>query len=222
MTYTEKISEVCAIIPFYNEERFIKKVVKETLKYADMIIAVNDGSTDQSLQQLNEIAGVEIININNNSGKGYALTLGFERAVKKNYEFILTIDGDGQHPTEYIPLLLKKIEKFDIVIGNRMNNLKSMPFHRRLSNKLTSFLLSNKLGVKIPDSQSGFRIFRQDVLKKVKTTCKGFEAESEILVKAVREGFKLGFVNIPAVYGDEKSKMRSIKAIKGFIKVILS
>lgn len=132
------------------------------------------------------------------------------------------MDGDGQHSPESIPLLLNKIEKFDIVIGNRLDNLSSMPIQRRLSNKLTSFLLSKKLGIKISDSQSGFRIYKQEVLIRTKTLFSGFEAESEILVKAVRNGFKVGFINIPTIYGDEKSKMKPIQAIKGFIKVMLS
>lgn len=222
MTSIEKTNRVCAVIPFYNEERFIKKVVTDTLKYVDKIIAVNDGSTDKSIEHLQSIPGVEIINLKKNNGKGFALQQGFEEALYRNIEFIITLDGDGQHPPESIPLLLNKIENFDIVIGNRLDDLSSMPIHRRLSNKLTSFLLSKKLGTKIYDSQSGFRIYKQEVLRKIKTVCSGFEAESEILVKAVRNGFKVGFINIPTIYGDEKSKMKSMQAIKGFIKVMLS
>lgn len=222
MTSIEKTNRVCAVIPFYNEERFIKKVVTDTLKYVDKIIAVNDGSTDKSIEHLQSIPGVEIINLKKNNGKGFALQQGFEEALNRNIEFIITLDGDGQHPPESIPLLLNKIENFDIVIGNRLDDLSSMPIHRRLSNKLTSFLLSKKLGTKIYDSQSGFRIYKQEVLRKIKTVFSGFEAESEILVKAVRNGFKVGFINIPTIYGDEKSKMKSMQAIKGFIKVMLS
>lgn len=222
MTSIEKTNRVCAVIPFYNEERFIKKVVTDTLKYVDKIIAVNDGSTDKSIEQTQSIPGVEILNLKKNNGKGFALQKGFEVALNRSFEFIITLDGDGQHSPESIPLLLNKIEKFDIVIGNRLDNLSSMPIQRRLSNKLTSFLLSKKLGIKIADSQSGFRIYRQEVLRRTKTLFSGFEAESEILVKAVRNGFKVGFINIPTIYGDEKSKMKSIQAIKGFIKVMLS
>lgn len=222
MTSIEKTNRVCAVIPFYNEERFIKKVVTDTLKYVDKIIAVNDGSTDKSIEHLQSIPGVEIINLKKNNGKGFALQQGFEEALNRNIEFIITLDGDGQHPPESIPLLLNKIENFDIVIGNRLDDLSSMPIHRRLSNKLTSFLLSKKLGTKIYDSQSGFRIYKHEVLRKIKTVFSGFEAESEILVKAVRNGFKVGFINIPTIYGDEKSKMKSMQAIKGFIKVMLS
>lgn len=222
MTSIEKTNRVCAVIPFYNEERFIKKVVTDTLKYVDKIIAVNDGSTDHSIEQIQSIQGAEIITLKKNNGKGFALQKGFEIALNRNFEFIITLDGDGQHSPESIPFLLNKIEKFDIVIGNRLDDLSSMPIQRRLSNKLTSFLLSKKLGIKISDSQSGFRIYKQEVLRRTKTVFSGFEAESEILVKAVRNGFKVGFINIPTIYGDEKSKMKSTQAITGFIKVMMS
>jgi len=95
-----------------------------------------------------------------------------------------------------------------------------MPFQRKMSNKLTSFLLSKKTGMKIIDSQCGFRAFRRVVLQKVQTRCNGYEAESEIIILIARAGFKIGFVDIPTIYGNEKSKMNPLKAILGFIKVL--
>jgi len=96
-----------------------------------------------------------------------------------------------------------------------------MPLQRRLSNKLTSFLLSLKTSQKIIDSQCGFRAYSVKVLKDVKTKYFGFEAESEILVLAARKGYKIGFIDIPTIYGTGKSKMRPLQAIIGFMKVIL-
>jgi len=112
------------------------------------------------------------------------------------------------------------LESFDIVIGNRLKNLKGMPFQRRFSNKLTSFFLTVKTGQEISDSQCGYRAYRVEVLQSVKTNLSGFEAESEILVKAAKKGFKIGFVDIPTIYGNEKSKMRPVQAIIGFLRVL--
>jgi len=96
-----------------------------------------------------------------------------------------------------------------------------MPLQRILSNKITSFLLSVKTGQDIKDSQCGFRAYSSEILKEVKTEYSGFEAESEMLVKAAKKGYKIGFVDIPTIYGTENSKMRPFQAIFGFIKVIL-
>lgn len=218
----KRTNKICAVIPFFNEEKYLNQVVQSTLKFVDAIIAVNDGSTDDSLLCLNNISGITVMNIHSNTGKGYALQQGFNKCIELGFDEVITIDGDGQHKPEYIPLLLKNLETFDIVIGNRLNDVSSMPIHRRLSNKLTSYFLSKKLGIKITDSQCGFRAYKIKVLQEVRTDLKGFEAESEILVKSARKNFSIGFVDIPTIYADEKSKMKSFQAIKGFIKVLLS
>lgn len=217
-----KINKVCAVIPFFNEEIHLRNVVLKTLNYVDEIIAVNDGSTDNSVDQIKGIEKVTLINIPLNKGKGYALKSGFTESLKIISDITVTIDADMQHDPDYIPLLLNKTDSFDIVIGNRLNNVESMPYHRRISNYLTSFLLSKKLKVKIEDSQCGYRAYRTRIFSNIELFMNGFEAESEILVKAARNNFSIGFVDIPTIYADEKSKMKSLQAIKGFIKVLLS
>ncbi len=97
-----------------------------------------------------------------------------------------------------------------------------MPIQRRLSNKLTSLLLSIKTGQKIIDSQCGFRAYKSEVIKNIKTNFPGFEAESEMIIKAARKGYKIGFVDITTIYGDEKSKMKPVRAIIGFLRVLFS
>jgi len=127
-----------------------------------------------------------------------------------------------QHNPDEIPLLLYELNNFDIVIGNRLNNLVDMPLHRRMSNKITSFLLSIKTGQRIIDSQCGFRAFRSEVIKNIKTVKNGFEAESEILIKASRKGYKIGFTDISTIYGNEESKMTPVKTTFNFIKVLFN
>jgi len=212
----------CAIIPFYNEKETINTVISETLKYVDFVYAVNDGSTDGFQFELTNSSNLEIINLDKNYGKGKALSAGFKAAISANFKIIITIDADLQHKPEYIPKLLEGLQKFDIIIGNRLKNLKGMPIQRRLSNKLTSFLLTVKTGQEIIDSQCGFRAFKSVVLKEVKTILPGFEAESEIFVKAARKGFKIGFIEIPTLYENQNSKMRPVQAIIGFLRVLFS
>ena len=125
-----------------------------------------------------------------------------------------------QHNPKSIPALLSGLDNFDLVMGNRLKDLSGMPFQRIMSNKLTSFLLSKKTGMKIIDSQCGFRAFSKNVLQKVHTRSNGYEAESEIIILAARAGFKIGFVEVQTIYGNEKSKMNPVKAIFGFIKVL--
>lgn len=221
MNNLESKIKICAVIPFYNEEKFVLNIVLKTLEYVDCVIAVNDGSTDNSENLIKDLKDVLIISSKVNKGKGFSLQSGFNKAIELNCDIVITLDADNQHNPELIPEFINASEDFDIVIGNRLDDIKNMPFMRILSNKVTSFLLSAKTKQKIYDSQCGFRAIKSNVLKKVRTTFKGFEAESEMIVIASRCGFRIGFVGIPTIYANEKSKMKSLQAIKGFLRVIL-
>jgi len=218
----KKVDPVCAVIPFYNEKETLKKILEGTSKFVDHIIAVNDGSTDDTYTEESKLDCVEYIKLGKNYGKGRALSVGFEKAITSGFKSIITLDADLQHDPRYIPKLVELLNLFDIVIGNRLNNFKGMPFQRRVSNKLTSFLLTVKTGQNILDSQCGFRAFRKEVLENVKTENFGFEAESEMLIRAAKRKFRIGFIDIPTIYGNEKSKMRPIEAIVGFLKVLFT
>lgn len=222
MSSSKSKIKVCAVVPFFNEERFIRDVITKTQQYVDFIVAVNDGSDDSSYEEIKNFQNLEVIELKKNFGKGFALQKGFEFCINQNFDAVVTLDADNQHNPKIIPNLLNKLELFDIVVGNRLNDLSNMPFHRRLSNKITSFLLTYKTGQKILDSQCGFRAYKKEVIENCKTFSTGFEAESEILILASRAGYKIGFTDIDTIYGTEKSKMKSITAIKGFIKVFLS
>lgn len=212
---------VCAVIPFYNEKETLNKILNETSNYVKFIFAINDGSVDNSYEIERQNSNVKFIDHGKNYGKGKALNTGFKAAISSGYDYIITLDADFQHDPRYIPELIKSLQSFDIVIGNRLKNLKGMPIQRKLSNKLTSFFLTIKTRQNILDSQCGYRAYSAKVLKEVNTKYSGFEAESEILVKASKKGFKIGFVDIPTIYGNEKSKMRPVQAILGFLKVML-
>ncbi len=213
-------NKTAAIIPFYNESSTIKEIVESTLKYVDIVIAVDDGSSDNSASQVFGFQNVFLVSIEKNTGKGFALQKGFNKAIELNVQNVITIDADLQHPSEQIPFLIKELVKSDIVIGNRMNDISTMPLQRIMSNKITSYILSKKTKQFIPDSQCGFRAFNVKVLKNVTTTLNGYEAESEILIFASRKGFKIGNYPIPTIYTKSKSKMNPLKAIFGFIRVI--
>jgi len=216
-----KKNKVFAVIPFFNENETISEIISRTIPYVDLIIAVNDGSTDNSHLKIPNNKKILLISYSPNHGKGFALKTGFIESIKQNSDITVTLDADLQHTPEQIPALISSLENCDIVIGNRLNSLKKMPVQRIISNKLTSLLLSFKTKQKLTDTQCGFRAYNTKILKDILPSYNGFESESEILVKAARKNYKIGFVPIPTIYENEKSKMRSSQAILGFIKVIL-
>jgi len=215
-------NKIAAIIPFFNERATINQVIQLTLKHVDAVIAIDDGSTDNSSETIALTENITLIVNATNRGKGFALRKGLSYAVEKGFDKLITIDADMQHNPDEIPLLCSKLNDYPIVIGNRLNNLKGMPLQRKISNKITSYLLSIKTGQDILDSQSGFRAYSAEVIANVKTDEDGYEAESEILIKASQKGYRIGFENISTIYGDEISNMNPVKSTIGFIKLIFN
>ena len=144
------------------------------------------------------------------------------KSIELKSDVTVTIDADLQHPPEYIPDLIAALANYDIVAGNRMGDLKKMPVQRIISNKLTSLILTIKLKQFIADSQCGFRAYKTGILQHILPSSKGYEAETEILVKAVRNNYKIGFREIPTIYGNEESKMNSLGTIRGFLRVLFT
>ena len=214
-------NNICAVIPFYNEEKHIRNVVENVLNYVDLLILVNDGSTDNSLSFLPTNDKIILINHPNNLGKGAALKTGFKKSIEANSKITVSIDGDNQHDPKFIPDLIKESENYDCVIGNRKRSATIMPIHRKISNYLTSKILSIKTGIKILDSQSGFRVFKTNILPNVLPDYFGFEAESEMIIKICKNNYSVGFREISTIYGNDNSKMKAIPTILGFIKVIV-
>lgn len=222
MNSFSKKNSTCAVIPFYNERKTISKIINRTLDYVDLIIAVDDGSTDGSGNSIQKNDRIILLTLGKNCGKGLALKQGFEKSIILNTDYTISLDADFQHPPEIIPKLISELEEFDIVIGNRLSDIKTMPLIRIASNKITSFLLSFKTKMKLIDTQCGFRAFKTGKLKYILSEFNGYEAESEMLVKAAKRNYKIGFVDIPTIYGSEESKMKSFKTIFGFLKVFFS
>ena len=213
--------DIGIIIPAYNAEKRIADVIKQVkIHVDDNIILINDGSTD-STATIAKNENVIVLSHTSNRGKGAALRTGFSQAMALNWKGVITIDADGQHNPEYIPKFIEyfKLTGADIIIGSRMANLKSMPFHRVLSNKITSKLLSWRIGQKIIDSQCGYRFICTDVFKKIDLFTSHYETESEILIRGGLAGFKIDFIDIDTIYKNEPSSINLYIDTWRFIKL---
>ncbi len=218
MISSRKANNICVVLPIFNEVQHLGKLIPEVLRYTDKIICVDDGSTDGSQEILKKYGDIKTITLEKNMGKGKALYYGLSESIKLGSDITITLDADGQHDPSLIPAFISKNSFCDFVIGNRMNDLNKMPLQRIASNKITSWLLTKKLGIKIVDSQSGFRSFNTSKLKNILPSSSGFEAETEMIIKAAKLNYKIGNVDIPTIYNENKSKIKPIKTIIGFIK----
>lgn len=201
--------KVCCIIPAYQESRAIDQVIRIAQKYCTHVVVVDDGSTDNT-GKIAQDNGATVLRHPTNLGKGAALRTGFDYTVKKQYDIMITLDGDLQHNPHSIPRFLDKIKQgYDIIVGSRyQTQSEDMPFARKLSNLITTTVLRVFFKVPVTDSQSGYRAFKRRVLETIPVRDNGFAAETEILIDAQRAGFLISEVPIATSYGDEKSKIR--------------
>ncbi len=224
------------LIPAYNAERYLDKLFEKIKEVdsLDNVIVIDDGSIDKT-SQICKDKNVEVITSKINQGKGKALKIGFEEVLKRNQlkddsednihnniEFVITLDADLQHDVDSLPLFIEKClsSNSDIIIGSRMEDTSNMPKDRILSNKLTSAVVSFVAGQKISDSQSGYRLIKTAVLNEIDLISDKYEMESELLIKASRNGFKIDSVPIPTIYNDEHSSINRFKDTYRFMKMI--
>jgi glycosyltransferase involved in cell wall biosynthesis len=217
-----KEMKICAVIPAFNEEGSIARVVKGVRDFDADVIVIDDGSTDDTLSKAQAL-GAHIIRHNKRSGKGLSLRDGFEYALGRNYDLIFTIDGDGQHSPSDMKIFLDRLleKKSSVVIGNRMVRPQGMPAVRVFTNKFMSFVISRICHQCIPDTQCGYRLFTDRSIRSINIRSRKFEIESEILVKLSRAGMKIDSVEIESIYADEKSSIRPIRDSFRFLRFLL-
>ncbi len=202
MSQAKEINKFAIVIPAYNEQATIADVVKRALNECDKVIVVDDGSSDKTIDELDALP-ITLIKHAENKGKAASLWDGFTAALAMGVDTIITLDGDGQHAPEDIPILLVKAEQFpqDIIIGARLADKSAIPAKRYYANKFANFWIAWAAAYPIHDSQSGFRLYPAELFKDLKISTKqGFVFESEILIKAAQKNIYSHPVKIPAVY----------------------
>lgn len=208
------------VIPAYNEQPTIGPLVEEARKYISDILVVDDGSRDATAQ-VAAAAGAIVHRLDGNMGKGTALKLGFGYALDNGYDFVITMDGDGQHdPQDISGFLEMGNHSYDLVLGNRMDDRDRVPPLRRLANFTSSLIVSVLCGRRIHDSQTGFRSYSARLLRGVQLTCSHYDLETEVIIKAVRRGFRIGYCRIRTIYAGEVSRFRNLQDSLRFLRVV--
>ena len=214
---------VCVVIPTYNEADTIDSLVSGIKQLGFDVLVVDDGSVDNT-KQIARDRGAVVLENKANLGKGLSLRRGFDYAVSRDYDFVVTMDGDGQHSpldiASFVALAAK--ENADIIVGDRMQNCIGMPWIRMITNRFMSFFISKVAGQRIPDTQCGFRLIKSRVLRTIKLVSDRFEIESEILIRAAKSGFKIVSMPIKTIYRGEKSKINPLIDSFRFVRLILS
>ncbi len=218
---------VSVVIPVFNEELTVGDIVARArsmlrrYEFPSEVLVIDDGSVDRSAE-ISQESEARVLR-GAHQGKGHALRFGFEQA---KGDIIVTLDSDGSHNPEEIPLVLRYImeNKADFVIGSRFfdaaaTNAK-IPKINRIGNRMFNNLIRLFTGVKISDSQSGFRAIRSSVIRRMKLNSRGYEVESEMLVKALKMGVKVA--EIPVSFEQRTVGKSKLDPLKDGAKILYS
>lgn len=192
-----------AIIPCYNEATTIGSVVLKAKRHVDNVLVIDDGSIDDTAY-VAKAAGATVISHSTNYGKSRAIKTGFKYALNQGFDYVVTIDGDGQHNPDEIPSVLGHLMNngHDITIGLRFGNGTEMPFGRKIGKRVLDYATSFGNGGYVTDSQCGFRAFNKKAVKIITPRLNGgdFSVESEQLIRAHELGLEVAHTNITCKY----------------------
>lgn len=211
----------CVLIPAFNEAAYIADVVERARPYVDEVVVIDDGS-DDGTANIARAAGANCLRLPENRGKASALRAGIVYARNLDFTHVITLDGDGQHLPEDIPVMLRAAEETgaDLVIGTRRFDRALMPCSRYFSNTVGSRLASVLVGCEIRDSQSGFRLFRLEKLDGANLRSRCYELEMEILIKMARSGCTIAHAPVRTVYDDGQARSK-MKPVRDTVRVCL-
>ena len=212
--------KICVLIPTYNNEKTLKRVIDGVLEYTQAVIVVNDGSTDSTREILSQYTQIQVINLPENRGKGNGLRTGFRKAKKLGYHHAITIDSDGQHYPDDIPVFVEALlfEKEDVLlIGNRNMAQDGIPKKSSFGNRFSNFWFWFETGIKLEDTQSGYRLYPLHKIPKKYFTPK-FEFEIEIIVRAAWRHVPVKNVPVKVLY-DPAERVSHFRPFKDFTRI---
>ena len=198
----------CVLVPTYNNEKTLNRVIDGVLEYANDIIVVCDGATDYSLSILKAY------------GNSNALKVGFKKAVELGFEYAISIDSDGQHYPEDIPRFIEKIREQPgvLIVGSRNMNQENVPGKSSFGNKFSNFWFRLETGIDLPDTQSGFRLYPVQKLSKIRFYTEKFEFEIEVMVKAAWADIVVTSVPVQVLYNPEE-RVSHFRPFKDFTRI---
>jgi len=210
---------IVALIPAYNADRFVGDVIRRAQVHLPVIV-VNDGSTDRTLAEATA-TGATVIDQQPNQGKGAALKRGFRAASDQGVAAVIPLDADGQHDPAEIPLFVTRFRATgaDLIIGER--DFSKMPLVRRVSNTIGRLAFSWAMGRRIRDNQSGYRLLSRRLMEAVLGSAeRGYEFEMDMIVIAVKRGWRIEGVPIRTIYGEEKSNIKPLDHVVHFFRMV--
>lgn len=218
-------NEVCAVIPTYQNAKTLLKVVADVHRVVDTVFVVDDGSNDGTAALLDKATGNErpekVLTHPKNCGKGAALKTGLTYARQQGFRYAVTVDADGQHRADDIPALLKAVEEEPdaLAIGSRGLQHENMPAKSTFANRISNFWFALQTLQRLPDTQSGLRIYPLRRLHGLRWMSARYEAELTLLVFSAWAGVKLLPVPVSVYYPPRDQRVTHFRPGRDFTRI---
>jgi len=215
----------CIVIPTYNNDHALEEVIKGVLQYTDDVIVVNDGSTDNTPAILDRTPLLRVINIPVNTGKGWALRQGFACAIELGFRYAITIDSDGQHFPDDLPLFLDLIDKQpdSMILGARDMTQQEVPGTSSFGHKFSIFWFKVETGITVLDVQTGFRLYPLNMIREIRwVVSKKYEYEVEILVRLAWRGVNVISAPVKVYYAPKAVRVSHFRKVTDFTRVSIA
>ena len=216
----------CVLVPTYNNATTLERVLLGVLEFTSQIIVINDGSTDATAEILKKYPQLWVLDFPKNRGKGYALRQGFKKAEERGFEYAISIDSDGQHYPEDLPVFLQALEQRKesdsplLVVGSRRMDGPGVPEKSSLGNRLSSLWYRVQTGIRLQDTQCGYRLYPIKVVNSLHLFSSRFELEIEVLVKAALAGVRV--INLPVrVLYDPSERVTHFRPFTDVLRIVL-
>lgn len=203
----------CVIIPTYNNSKTLDSVIQSILEYCDEVIVIDDGCTDTTQEIITKYPQLITVKHVVNIGKGKALRSGFAVAVEKGFEYVISIDSDGQHYPKDFSIFLNKIEENpgSLIIGARNMAVENVPNKSNVGKRISNFWYKVETGISLNDTQSGFRLYPVKQLTNIWFFTTKFEFEIEVIVKAAWRGVPVISVPVSVYYAPSTERVSHFK-----------
>lgn len=213
----------CVLIPTYNNAASLKEVIQGVLEYTSSIVIVNDGSTDDTAKLLETYPDLLIVHHSRNMGKGMALRTGFKAAYKNGYQYAVSIDSDGQHYPDDLHLFLEQIDIHPkaIIIGARNMDQPGIPSKSSMGNRASSFWFRVITGIKLSDTQSGYRLYPLAPLNTIHFITRKYEFEIEVMVRSFWKGVDVLSVPVKVFYPPDNERITHFRPFKDVTRITL-
>lgn len=218
-----RLHKVCVLIPTYNNSQTLERVVRDVLAYTGQVVVVNDGSTDNTADILKRFPEIQAVGYEKNKGKGYALRTGFEYARKLGFDYAITMDSDGQHFASDLPRFFHAMADYpeSIIVGARNMDQSTVPGRSSFGNKFSNFWFWVTTGIRMDDTQSGYRWYPIRRMQGIRFFTRKFEFEIEVMVRSSWNGIPVRNTPVNVFYPEKGKRITHFRPFKDTFRITL-